>query len=386
MRYREPFTVFPRKMNSGRVVWYYQTYDEFNRRTNARSTGQTTKSAARAYCRELEKENLLIPNSLNNLTFGEFARHWWIPGKCAYLEYRMARKTLSHNYIKSCYQITQNHIIPHFKDFKIRSIRRFDVEEWIDSLVQKGISNSSINIYSRVFHLMMAEGVRREILESDVTEKIPALKNSSKSKGVFPQSVVTKLFDPGNLEDKWRLKEYYFANLLAACTGMRMSEVVGLQNSDLFSGYVSVSKQFIQGIGIQPTKNKKSREIPIPSDLEASLKELSDGRPDSFIFRAEGKKTPVSHAAVLSALRSALKYVGVSEKEQKRMNYSFHSWRHYFNTLMRSNNISDSKLQSLTGHSSTAMTDHYTHFNHSDFLDVGVIQAKVFTFSGTHDN
>ena len=28
MRYREPFTVYPRRLPSGRIVYYYQTYDD----------------------------------------------------------------------------------------------------------------------------------------------------------------------------------------------------------------------------------------------------------------------------------------------------------------------------------------------------------------------
>ncbi|MBF9014696.1 MULTISPECIES: tyrosine-type recombinase/integrase [unclassified Oceanispirochaeta] len=381
MRYREPFTVYPRKMKSGLIVWYYQTYDEFNKRNSARSTGQTIKSAARAYCRKLEKEDLLVPNSLNNLTFGEFAIGWWVTGKCKYLEYRKSRRTLSYNYIKACSQITQNHIIPYFQDYKIRSIKRFHVEKWIDYLVGLGISNSSVNIYSRVFHLMMAEAVRREILLTDVTKNIPALKNSSKPKGIFSQEIVAKLFDRNKIEKNWLCKEYYYANLLAACTGMRMSEVVGLQNKDIFPGYIAVTKQYIRGIGIQPTKNKKSREIPIPPELEKELRALSDGGADSFVLSIDGKGNPLTHNYVLSNLKKALHNIGISENEQKKMNYSFHSWRHYFNTLMRSHDISDSKLQSLTGHSSMAMTDHYTHFNHSDFQDVGAVQAQIFTLT-----
>ena len=69
MRYREPFTIFPGKMKSGLVVWYYQTYDNKNRRTTARSTGQTKKGAARAYCNKLYKDDALIPSSGVNLFF-----------------------------------------------------------------------------------------------------------------------------------------------------------------------------------------------------------------------------------------------------------------------------------------------------------------------------
>ena len=39
MRYREVFTVFPRRMKSGRKIYYYQTYNEEGRRTSAKSTG-----------------------------------------------------------------------------------------------------------------------------------------------------------------------------------------------------------------------------------------------------------------------------------------------------------------------------------------------------------
>lgn len=62
-------------------------------------------------------------------------------------------------------------------------------------------------------------------------------------------------------------------------------------------------------------------------------------------------------------------------------NISFHSWRHYFNTIMRSNNISDSKLQRMTGHKSLQMTDHYTHYGLDDLKEIGDIQAKIIPFS-----
>ena len=69
--------------------------------------------------------------------------------------------------------------------------------------------------------------------------------------------------------------------------------------------------------------------------------------------------------------------IGIPKDEQVKRNLSFHGWRQFFNTTMRTNNISDSKLQKLTGHKSQAMTDHYTHFKADDFQDVQKIQAKI---------
>ena len=58
MRYREPYTLIPRKV-SNKTIWYYRTYDKEGKRTTARSTGQTAKTAARAYCATLHKEGNL---------------------------------------------------------------------------------------------------------------------------------------------------------------------------------------------------------------------------------------------------------------------------------------------------------------------------------------
>lgn len=67
MRFHDPFTVFPRKHPSGRVVYYYQTYDENNKRTVPRSTGKATKPAARVYCFDLYKKDKLIPHDKSKI-------------------------------------------------------------------------------------------------------------------------------------------------------------------------------------------------------------------------------------------------------------------------------------------------------------------------------
>ena len=41
MRYREPFTIFPRPRKNGETVYYYRIYDEDGKRTTVKSTGQT---------------------------------------------------------------------------------------------------------------------------------------------------------------------------------------------------------------------------------------------------------------------------------------------------------------------------------------------------------
>ena len=89
MRFKEDFSVFPRKTSTKRIVFYYRTYDEDGNRTTPRSTGQTSKSAAKAYCKELQRQGLLIPSK--DVNFETFAQGWWEYDTCAYIQGKLAR-------------------------------------------------------------------------------------------------------------------------------------------------------------------------------------------------------------------------------------------------------------------------------------------------------
>jgi integrase len=99
--------------------------------------------------------------------------------------------------------------------------------------------------------------------------------------------------------------------------------------------------------------------------------------PSGFIFSNDGGKTPVYHKTVTKALYRALNKIGISEEKRKTRNLSFHSWRHTFNSMLRSR-VPDSKLKRLTGHLSQDMVEHYTHFDVKDFQDVKMIQEELF--------
>jgi len=80
---------------------------------------------------------------------------------------------------------------------------------------------------------------------------------------------------------------------------------------------------------------------------------------------------------VTGALYKALEKIGIGEEERQKRNITFHSWRHFFNSTMRSR-VPDSKLKLLTGHRSQEMTERYTHFNVKDYQDVKMIQEQIF--------
>ena len=76
MGYKEPFTLYQRKANKIKIIWYYMTYDEFGNRTSGKSTVQTSKAAAKQYVIELIKKGALVTK--RNPTFSNYAENWWI--------------------------------------------------------------------------------------------------------------------------------------------------------------------------------------------------------------------------------------------------------------------------------------------------------------------
>lgn len=377
MRYREPFTVFPRKMKSGLVVWYYQTYDNNNRRTTARSTGQTSKGAARTYCNKLCKEDDLIPNRGSNLVFAKYAENWWIWDKCEYIKFRLSRRELSRKYIDSGRSNLRLHILPYFKKMRLKNITNYDVEKWLLNFAKKGLSNQTANVNLTCLNVMFNDAVRRKLLDKNPAANVTTLKESPRVRDILSSVEVGLIFDNSLWEKIWIKKVYYLANLLSACTGMRVSEICAVRNEVLLDGYILVSKQYSRKYGLIPTKTRDSRQVPIPSELQIELNKLRVLEKGQYLFSTKGGEKPVSPKALNNALRSALTEIGISKDEQVKRNLSFHGWRHFFNTTMRTNNISDSKLQKLTGHKTKQMTEHYTHYKAADFQDVQKIQAKI---------
>ena len=128
MSYRDDFTLFPRKLNSGKTVWYYQTYDDEGKRTTAKSTGQTTKTAAKSYCNLLLKEGKLIPTKIPN--FEDFTEDWFIYDKCPYIRAQLARgKSFSRNNADMQRSNLNKHLMPEFEKLKLDKISPKKIED-----------------------------------------------------------------------------------------------------------------------------------------------------------------------------------------------------------------------------------------------------------------
>ena len=218
------------------------------------------------------------------------------------------------------------------------------------------------------------------MITSNPALNIKPLKKDALPRGVLTHEEVNKLFDFDNKDDVWIDDISYYANMLSACTGMRVSEITAVRGDCLEKNTIRVDSQYQYKFGLTETKTHSIREVVVPEQLLSKLKELVEMNNGGYAFSIIGGKTPVGSCKLRMSLNKALKKIGIDDDERKRRRISFHSWRHYFNTTMRSNNITDGKLRSMVGHATAQMTEHYTHFGKEDYKDIQEVQNKILNF------
>ncbi len=375
MRLRETYSLYERKLKSGKTVFYYQCYDEDGKRICGHSTGQRTKTAARNYCNKLYREGLLLPQKGKIPTFEEFAKGWWEWGTCSYLKRRIGRRAITKSYADGAWSKLHNHLLPHFGKMRLDKITEHGIDKWLTSFAGRGYRNTTANGILNLMGTMLNEAVRQKLIPANPMVLVMKLKKDSKKIEILTPNEVRRLF-PEGWRKVWDSYVPYVANKLAACTGMRFGEVMGFRGEFLFEDYITVCGQYTS-YGYTDTKTHESRNVPISSTILRDLTELRNSNGAGFLFSENGGKTPLGRKSVYDELYSALRKIGIDENERRRRNLSFHGWRHFFNITLRLDNIVDNKARSVMGHKGRLLTEHYTHFDTAEFTKIRQVQETL---------
>jgi len=168
----------------------------------------------------------------------------------------------------------------------------------------------------------------------------------------------------------------YTANLLAAVTGMRANEIVGLKGCYVYDEHIYLCMQHDQ-YGYRPTKTKDKHNIPVPSAVIDALKELKQTNGDGFLFSTDGGAKPIDRHTVYRKFHKALTNIGISEAEIAERKLHLHAWRHFFNTEMLKAGLTVTQAQAVTGHKSERMTEMYCHFDPAEFAKAKQVQDAL---------
>ena len=359
---RKDFSVFPKTLKNGTTIFYYTTYDEHDRRRQF-STGKRDKIEAVKFCMERMMKGRLVPAS--SLLFSEYAKDFYDYERSAYIKGKLQRGfSYSHSAADSKNRFIRSKAIPFFEGKTMDTIAPKDIETFVVSLKDAGLTNTTVNKDLKDLKVIFHEALKRGDIATDPTAQIQPFKNDTREKGIFSLSEMERLFcGKDAVESVWGGKrEMYLLNLLAVRTGMRLGELQALQMRDIMGDHIIIRHSYDCTYGLKETKTGTERIVPVKAELLGELKSLcGSGNEDAFVFSHTQGKTPIRRTDIYKSFRAALGRIGMTEEERKRRNISFHSWRHTFASILANRNAPELYIRTLTGHSSPKMLRHYTH-------------------------
>lgn len=366
-RYREPFTIFPRKLKSGKTVFYYRTYTPDGERTVAHSTGKTNKTQARCYCADLLQKGLLYSNT--GMNFGVYAKGFfdndsqWMADKIQSGQGK--EQPVAQNTLKSYRHSLDDFILPFFKNIKLSDIKPSHIKKFRNHLISRSFSNSVINLNCTILKIILSYARADRLITHDPFVSVPTMYINARTKNAFTIEILQKAFNKA-----WFPYERKVFSLTAAVAGLRISEVSAIRKETLHEDYIDIKDQ-LNGKKLCPVKDGERRKVRICGELYKMLSECIR-RSGNFAFN-EAQDT---------YRRAFYDYAEIPVcDERKQQGLSFHSLRHFLNTYLLNNGIPEIKVKCVLGHSSGkgSMTERYANFRPEDFDDVATVQKSLIS-------
>ena len=384
MRYRLEFSIYPRTMKSGKTIFYYRTYDEDGERTSGKTTGKTSRTAAKQWCqRQLKQGNL---RSEKEIKFSDFSTKWWDWDTCQYVKNKRRIGRIGRDYVAARSSYLRNHVKPYFDEVKLSRISVTTLQNWLSELKNddtKNLSLTTINHCLNTLKIMLKEAEKQGVITKNPCDHIEACIEEPKKRGFLTEKEEHKLFNERQFSKIWQDDFMHYAiNLLASHTGLRMGEILALKRNEIYPDQIHVNHAWSRKEGLKSPKNGEGRKPPIEPIVYDTLKKLMSMTPhasqDDFIFYDDSKGRPIASEKILCKLYAAFKAIGITEQERKKRNIVFHSWRHSIISRLQAESVSSAKIMAVVGHRSPASTEGYTTFSTSnDFDDVRKVQRSI---------
>ena len=359
MRVTEPYTIFPRELQSGKVVYYYQFRDEEGRRSSAKSTGCTTLSSAKRFCQKLYNSGELT--RITSYTFSVFVKDFFSKEGEWYKWKVVNNSKITDETIMSYNKFLNKQLMPYFENRKIDEITRADVKNWIIWASEKW-SAKTVNNAQSVLNIILNQAVEKDIIKFNPALGLSFRKTEKKNRVLLTIEEIIKIYK----SPLWRNEVLRKAFLLDCVTGMRISEIAGLRPCDIHENFIDVSHSYSRHFGLGDTKTKIKRYVPKPKDFNLKSDE-------EWVFQLRGK--PFNICCMHDNLVSICLSIGIKVKER---GITTHTLRNFFISYLQSQNVPEPKIRAVVGHKDSTMTGLYTYWTPEMFPEVYKAQQELY--------
>ena len=282
-----------------------------------------------------------------------------------FIHFLIVEKGLAKNTIVS-YERDLKSYIKYFGNVEqlknVNEVERIHIIHFLGHLKEQGKSSRTLarHVASiRAFHQFL---LRERVSDHDPSVHIETPKLERTLPKVLNLAEVETLLDSPDTKDHYGIRDKAMLELLYA-TGIRVSELIGLQTSD-----VHLTMGFVRCIG----KGNKERIIPIGKTALAALEHYVNNGRSHFISKKNhdnalflnhhGKQ--LTRQGFWKILKKLAQGAGI-EKE-----LTPHTLRHSFATHLLENGADIRAVQEMLGHSDISTTQIYTHVTKTRLRDV----------------
>lgn len=345
---RKPYHDFFRlKLNRG--IYHVIFRDRPDRQI---STGCTDENAAISWA----YEHLESPAS--TVTLRTFSKDFFIPGKCPYARRMEKRKrTFADTYYQDLKSWKDNYIIPKWGSYRISSIRKREVEEWLFDVTgirtRKALVNESKNKILDCFRKILEEAVDSNLIQANPLTRLALFPPDGEPTEPFTKEECEAFFPPDRKQCLyiWGSENWYAYFLTMYMTGWRPGEVAALKPDLWYRSEQAIvarrnitKKRELKDSIKTSKKGMKFKVAFIPHRLQQELLLLEPkiANPDGLFFSVNNR--PIETNSANKHLRLSAPRAEVDLRD--RTQYSF---RHAFATdlhVVAPENI----VNSLMGH------------------------------------
>ena len=245
---------------------------------------------------------------------------------------------------RECYKtMFEQHILPRWGNYKLGDVRTVAVETWLDSLTLANASKAKIR---NVFHCLFSHAQRYEWYDRNPITKVRQSAQRQREPDVLEVHELTLLLNA--LPNPFRAMV-----LVAAATGLRRGEIIGLKWEDVdFEAKLIYPRRSIVHQHIGKLKTHAS-EKPVAMDtyLAEAMENLKADslfhQQDEWVFASPdsaGKKPYWPDSVLSRRVKPTAKRIGLTKR------IGWHTFRHTYATLLKSSGADVKVVQESLRH------------------------------------
>jgi len=250
-----------------------------------------------------------------------------------------------HSTRRSYRTVLNRWIKPRWGDHLIGDVKTVAVEQWLRSLQLAPKSKTHIR---SLMHLLYQNARRWEMVSNNPVELVRQSGRRLRIPRVLTAVELRLLLE--------QLAEpYHTMVLVAACLGLRVSEIIGLQwgDFDWDNMTVMIQRSVVQ-CQVGETKTEGSaRPLPINPNLASHLRELHErstyGAPGDRVFANDAGRPRWQETILQRQLKPAASRAGIGK-------IGWHTFRHTYSTMLRSAGTDIKVQQELLRHANIQTT------------------------------